>query len=172
MAIGMSPEEFWHGPLALCGAYRKAWEIQQDQRFASEWRQGLYVHEAFSTVMDHAFSKAATSTYPDAPLFSSQKIREEIEDIFAGLGYIVADGPYVETTWYNFTALNAPADHPSRSARDSFYVVDNAPEGKELLEKWGLPTHLRGVGNCILGYPDCDHPNPAPRKEGRIVKIG
>ena len=48
------------------------------------------------------------------------QIREEIEDIFAGLGYIVADGPYVETTWYNFTALNAPADHPSRSARDSF----------------------------------------------------
>ena len=80
MAIGMSPEEFWHGPLALCGAYRKAWEIQQDQRFASEWRQGLYVHEAFSTVMDHAFSKAATSTYPDAPLFSSQKVREEIEE--------------------------------------------------------------------------------------------
>ncbi len=61
------------------------------------------------------------------------QIREEIEDIFAGLGYIVADGPYVETTWYNFTALNAPADHPSRSARDSFYVVDNAPEGKEPL---------------------------------------
>ena len=50
--------------------------------------------------------------------------------------------------------------------------VFDAPEGKALLEKWGLPTHLRGVGNCILGYPDCDHPNPAPRKEGRIVKIG
>ena len=50
--------------------------------------------------------------------------------------------------------------------------VFDSPEGKELLEKWGLPTHLRGVGNCILGYPACDHPNPAPRKEGRIVKIG
>ena len=50
--------------------------------------------------------------------------------------------------------------------------VFDSPEGKELLEKWGLPTHLRGVGNCILGYPACDHPAPAPRKEGRIVKIG
>ena len=50
--------------------------------------------------------------------------------------------------------------------------VFDSPEGKELLEKWGLPTHLRGVGNCILGYPACDHPNPAPRKDGRIVKIG
>ena len=50
--------------------------------------------------------------------------------------------------------------------------VFDSPEGKELLEKWGLPTHLRGVGNCILGYPACDHPAPAPRKEGRIVKVG
>ena len=48
----------------------------------------------------------------------------------------------------------------------------DSPEGKALLEKWGLPTHLRGVGNCILGYPACDLPNPAPRKEDRIVKIG
>ena len=50
--------------------------------------------------------------------------------------------------------------------------VFDSPEGKALLEKWGLPTHLRGVGNCILGYPACDHPSPAPRKDGRIVKIG
>ena len=50
--------------------------------------------------------------------------------------------------------------------------VFDAPEGKSLLEKWGLPTHLRGVGHCILGYPACDHPAPAPRKEGRIVKVG
>ena len=41
-----------------------------------------------------------------------------------------------------------------------------------LLEKWGLPERYRGVGNCILGYPACDHPAPAPRKDGRIVKIG
>ena len=49
--------------------------------------------------------------------------------------------------------------------------VFDAPEGKTLLEKWGLPTHLRGVGNCILGYPSADHPQPAPRKDGRILKI-
>ena len=49
--------------------------------------------------------------------------------------------------------------------------VFDAPEGKELLRKWGLPEHLRGVGNCILGYPAGSHPSPAPRKEGRIVKV-
>ena len=50
--------------------------------------------------------------------------------------------------------------------------VFDSPEGKELLQKWGLPEHLRGVGNCILGFPACDHPDPAPRKDGRILFIG
>ena len=50
--------------------------------------------------------------------------------------------------------------------------VFDSPEGKALLRKWGLPEHQRGVGNCILGSPACDHPSPAPRKEGRILKIG
>ncbi len=70
------------------------------------------------------------------------QIREEIEDIFVGLGYTVEDGPYVETTWYNFTAPNAPEDHPSRSAKDTFYVVDNAPEGKE--------SHVLGESDVLL----------------------
>ena len=70
------------------------------------------------------------------------QIIEEMEDIFSGLGYTVEDGPYVETTYYNFTALNAPEDHPSRSARDTFYVVDNAPEGK--------PAHVRGESDVLL----------------------
>ncbi len=71
------------------------------------------------------------------------QIREEIEDIFCGMGYIVADGPYVETTYYNFTALNAPENHPSRSAKDSFYVVDNAPEGKPPLQLGDSDVLLR-----------------------------
>lgn len=70
------------------------------------------------------------------------QIREEIEDIFCGLGYTVEDGPFVETTYYNFTALNAPEDHPSRSAKDTFYVVDNNPEGKE--------AHVLGESDVLL----------------------
>lgn len=43
-------------------------------------------------------------------------------------------------------------------------------EGKELLKKWGLPETYRGVGNCILGYPEED-PAPKARLEGRIIKV-
>ena len=52
------------------------------------------------------------------------RVTEEICDVFLGLGYMVAEGPEVETDYYNFTALNAPADHPSRSMQDTFYVRD------------------------------------------------
>ena len=45
------------------------------------------------------------------------------------------------------------------------------PEGKALLKKWGLPDTLRGVGNCILGYPDGPEPSPKPRKDGWIVRV-
>ena len=51
-------------------------------------------------------------------------------------------------------------------AREMF----DSEEGKALLRKCGLPETLRGVGNCILGYPD-EVPADKPRKEGRIVKV-
>ena len=44
------------------------------------------------------------------------------------------------------------------------------PEGKALLAKWGLPETYRGVGNCILGYPDGPAPAAKPRKEGWILR--
>lgn len=44
-------------------------------------------------------------------------------------------------------------------------------EGKELLKKWGLPEHYRGVGNCILGYADGLLPAPKPRKENYIIRV-
>ena len=73
------------------------------------------------------------------------QIREEIEDIFVGLGYTVEDGPYIETTYYNFTALNAPMDHPSRSARATFYVVDNNPGSVAHPE-----AHAHGESDVLL----------------------
>lgn len=48
--------------------------------------------------------------------------------------------------------------------------VFDSPEGKALLEKWGVPQRFKGVGHCILGFPGED-PAPKPRVEGRIIKI-
>ncbi|MGE7600946.1 phenylalanine--tRNA ligase subunit alpha [Peribacillus sp. NPDC097675] len=52
------------------------------------------------------------------------RVVEEIEDLFIGMGYTVAEGPEVETDYYNFEALNLPKSHPARDMQDSFYITD------------------------------------------------
>jgi phenylalanyl-tRNA synthetase alpha chain len=49
---------------------------------------------------------------------------DRILDVFVGLGYTVASGPHIETDYYNFEALNTPADHPARDMQDTFYLPD------------------------------------------------
>ncbi len=60
-----------------------------------------------------------------------------VEEIFASIGFDVADGPEIETDWHNFTALNSPENHPARSMQDTFYVDAQDRLGKPLL----LRTH-------------------------------
>jgi len=63
---------------------------------------------------------------------------ERIEAIFGSMGFEVAQGPEIETDWFNFTALNTPADHPARSMHDTFYV-----EGGYLLRTHTSPMQIR-----------------------------
>lgn len=60
------------------------------------------------------------------------QIIDEITDIFLGLGYTVKLGREVENDYYNFEALNAPADHPSRSMQDTFYCIDNSGDAPKV----------------------------------------
>lgn len=52
------------------------------------------------------------------------RVIQEIEDIFVGMGYHVAEGPEVETDYFNFEALNLPKNHPARDMQDSFYLTE------------------------------------------------
>jgi phenylalanyl-tRNA synthetase alpha chain len=60
---------------------------------------------------------------------------QRIEEIWGSIGFDIADGPEIETDWYNFTALNNPENHPARSMQDTFYV--------NLKDQDGLPLLLR-----------------------------
>ncbi len=62
-----------------------------------------------------------------------------IEALFHSLGFAVADGPEIETDYYNFTALNQPENHPARSMHDTFYLDD----GKHLLRTHTSPIQIR-----------------------------
>ncbi|KUP06797.1 phenylalanine--tRNA ligase [Bacillus coahuilensis m2-6] len=53
------------------------------------------------------------------------RVVEEVEDLFIGMGYTVAEGPEVEKDYYNFEALNLPKGHPARDMQDSFYITED-----------------------------------------------
>jgi phenylalanyl-tRNA synthetase alpha chain len=67
-------------------------------------------------------------------------VRREVEAIFLGLGFDVADGPEVETEQYNFDLLNIPADHPARDTQDTFWL-----ESGHVLRTHTSPVQLRAM---------------------------
>lgn len=68
---------------------------------------------------------------------------ERIESIFGSMGFAVADGPEIETDWFNFTALNTPEDHPARSMHDTFYVEGGSEKAPHLLRTHTSPMQIR-----------------------------
>jgi phenylalanyl-tRNA synthetase alpha chain len=70
------------------------------------------------------------------------QVTMELEDVFCGMGFSVAEGPEVETDFYNFTALNMPEAHPARSMFDTMYVRLGAPE-EVLLRTHTSPVQIR-----------------------------
>lgn len=78
------------------------------------------------------------TTLPQGSRHILSRVQEEIEDIFIGLGYSIAEGPQVEYDYYNFEALNLPPEHPARDMQDSFYFSD-----KMLLRTHTSPVQVR-----------------------------
>jgi phenylalanyl-tRNA synthetase alpha chain len=79
---------------------------------------------------------AAGSVHPVA------QVMDELAEIFADMGFAVAEGPEIEDDWHNFTALNIPETHPARAMHDTFYFPDDkAVDGKKML----LRTHTSPV---------------------------
>ncbi len=68
---------------------------------------------------------------------------ERIEAIFGSMGFEVAQGPEIETDWFNFTALNTPEDHPARSMHDTFYVEGGSDNAPNLLRTHTSPMQIR-----------------------------
>jgi phenylalanyl-tRNA synthetase alpha chain len=64
---------------------------------------------------------------------------ERMETLFKSMGFMIAEGPEIETDYYNFTALNQPENHPARSMHDTFYLED----GKHLLRTHTSPIQIR-----------------------------
>ncbi|MGC9962232.1 MAG: phenylalanine--tRNA ligase subunit alpha [Acidimicrobiales bacterium] len=112
------------------------------------------------------------------------QVREELEDVFVGMGYEIAEGPEVESDWYNFQALNIPLDHPARSSVDTFFVAAGEPETVllrthtspvqiRLLERGRLPIYAVAPGRVYRrDTPDATHLPVFHQIEGLVVDHG
>ncbi len=83
---------------------------------------------------------------------------DEMTDVFLGLGYSLFEGPEVETDYYNFEALNAPPDHPSRSMQDTFYVKDLSGDGSAVKGESDVLLRTQTSGAQVHAMEDCSLP--------------
>lgn len=105
-------------------------------------------------------------------------IRDEIIDIFLGMGYSLADGPEVEKDLYNFELLNIPKDHPARDMQDSFYINDSlllrthtSPVQARVMEKSeGKPIRIICPGKTYRrDDDDATHSHQFAQIEGLLI---
>lgn len=104
----------------------------------------------------------------------------QITDIFTGMGFTVADGPDIELDYYNFEALNIPADHPARDTQDTFYINDNillrtqtSPVQIRVMEKTQPPIRVIAPGRVFRSdTADATHSPVFHQIEGLVVDKG
>jgi phenylalanyl-tRNA synthetase alpha chain len=80
---------------------------------------------------------------PQGKLHPIHQVMEELTEIFADLGFAVAEGPEIESDWHNFTALNIPPEHPARAMHDTFYFPPNDKAERQLLRTHTSPVQIR-----------------------------
>jgi len=105
------------------------------------------------------------------------KVQQELEDLFVSMGFAVLDGPEVESEYYNFDALNIPADHPARDMQDTFWLRDGrllrthtSPVQVRGLEKLGPPLKMIAPGRVFRNEEvDASHEHTFYQLEGMMV---
>jgi phenylalanyl-tRNA synthetase alpha chain len=110
------------------------------------------------------------------------QVMDELAEIFADLGFSVAEGPEIETQWYNFTALNMPENHPARAMQDTFYLEPREP-GEEprvlrthtspvqirAAEHKGAPLYVIAPGRVYRSDSDATHTPMFHQVEGLVI---
>lgn len=106
------------------------------------------------------------------------KVLDEINEIFLGMGYTIQDGPEIETDYYNFEALNIPKGHPAREMQDSFYFTDEillrthtSPIQARTMEKIApkFPIRIICTGKVYRKDDDATHSPMFHQVEGLVV---
>jgi phenylalanyl-tRNA synthetase alpha chain len=119
---------------------------------------------------------------PQGSVHPVSQVMDELAEIFADLGFSVAEGPEIETQWYNFTALNMPENHPARAMQDSFYLEPRTPDEEprvlrthtspvqiRAMEAHGAPIRAIAPGRVYRSDSDATHTPMFHQIEGLVI---
>jgi phenylalanyl-tRNA synthetase alpha chain len=122
---------------------------------------------------------------PSGTVHPVSQVMDELAEIFADLGFSVAEGPEIETQWYNFTALNMPENHPARAMQDTFYLEPRTPEEEPYVlrthtspvqiragESIGAPLYVIAPGRVYRSDSDATHTPMFHQVEGLVIDKG
>ena len=104
-------------------------------------------------------------------------VLEDLIDIFQSMGFDVVDGPEIETDYYNFEALNVPADHPARDMQDTYYLSNGqllkthtSAAQNSIMRKYGAPLRAIFPSRCFRNETtDASHENTFFQMEGIMI---
>lgn len=118
-------------------------------------------------------------TYKAGALHPITLVKNQLIDVFSGMGFKVFEGPEIETDYYNFTALNTPKDHPARDMQDTFYLAENlllrtqTSAGQiRVMEKNSPPIKILSPGRVFRSDDDATHSPMFHQMEGLVVDKG
>ncbi|MDO8445253.1 MAG: phenylalanine--tRNA ligase subunit alpha [Deltaproteobacteria bacterium] len=107
------------------------------------------------------------------------QVMDDVVGIFTRIGYSVADGPEIETDYYNFEALNIPKDHPARDMQDTFYISEEkvlrthtSPVQIRTMERQAPPVRIIAPGSVYRCDSDVTHSPMFHQVEGLMVDKG
>ena len=122
---------------------------------------------------------------PDSPsgsIHPVSQVMDELTEIFADLGFSVAEGPEIESQWYNFTALNMPENHPARAMQDTFYLerregdeealvlrTHTSPVQIRAMQDQGAPLYVIAPGRVYRSDSDATHTPMFHQVEGLVI---
>ncbi|HLY19891.1 MAG TPA: phenylalanine--tRNA ligase subunit alpha [Bryobacteraceae bacterium] len=152
---------------------------KQELESAFESRQRQFSQEALAARLNAEWLDL-TLPAPGPPaghLHPITLLQTEIEQLFVSLGFAVLDGPEVETEYYNFDALNIPADHPARDMQDTFWLTDGnllrthtSPVQVRGMERLGPPLRMIAPGRAFRNENvDASHEHTFYQLEGMMV---
>ena len=122
---------------------------------------------------------------PKGSIHPVSQVMDELTEIFADMGFAVAEGPEIEDDWHNFSALNIPETHPARAMQDTFYMNEKGEDGAPMvlrthtspvqirtMQSQPPPIRIIAPGRVYRSDSDATHPPMFHQIEGLVIDRG